>query len=325
VKRTRTAVIALVAAASLALTACGSDDSPKRDKPVDLGSVTLKVGDQKGVAVEPLLRAAGELDNLPYKIEFSNFTSGPTVVEAASASGIDLGQVGNTPPIFGLAAKANIKIVGALSATGRGDAILVGKDSTIAFVVDLKGKRVAVAKGTSANANLLLNLKRAGLTVSDIVPVYLQPGDGYSALTRGDVQAWAVWDPYTAIAEQEVGAKVIATAEQASNAFNFWVASADTLDDRGKVAAIKDFLRRFADATAWSEQNTDAWSADYAELTQISADASKVMSTRSIKRPIPITEAVIASEQELADAFADAKVIPGEVEFAGAVDKRFQG
>ncbi|AGB22260.1 ABC transporter, substrate-binding protein, aliphatic sulfonates family [Mycobacterium sp. JS623] len=323
-KRTRTAVIALVAAASLALAACGSADSPKPDTPVDLGSVTLKIGDQKGVALEPLMRAAGELDNLPYKIDFSNFTSGPTVVEAASAGGIDLGQVGNTPPIFGLAAKANIKIVGALSATAKGDAILVGKDSTLTSVADLKGKRVAVAKGTSANANLLLNLKRAGLTMSDIAPVYLQPGDGYSALTRGDVQAWATWDPYTAIAEQEVGAKVIATAEQASNGFNFWVASADMLDDRGRVAAIKDFLRRFADATAWSEQNTDAWSANYAELTQISADASKLMLTRSIKRPIPITEAVIASEQQLADAFTDAKAIPGKVEFADAVDERFQ-
>jgi len=203
VKRTRTAVIALVAAAELALAACGSDDSPQPDTPVDLGSVTVKVGDQKGVALEPLLRAAGELDNLPYKIEFSNFTSGPTLVEAASAGGIDLGQVGNTPPIFGLAAKANIKIVGVLSATAKGDAILVGKDSTLTSVADLKGKRVAVAKGTSANANLLLNLKRAGLAMSDIAPVYLQPGDGYSALTRGDVQAWAVWDPYTAIAEQE--------------------------------------------------------------------------------------------------------------------------
>lgn len=323
-KDTRSAVIAMFAATVLALTACSGGGSQKDDTPVDLGSVTLRIGDQKGVAVEPLLRAAGQLDNVPYTIEFSNFTSGPPLVEAASAGGIDLGQVGNTPPIFGLAAKADIKIVGALTATAQGDAILVGKDSTIASVADLKGKQVAVAKGSSADANLLLNLKRAGLTVSDITPVYLQPGDGYVAFTRGDVQAWAVWDPYTAIAEQEAGAKVIATAEQASNLFNFWVASAETLDDRGKVAAIEDFLRRFADATTWSERNIDAWSMQYAQLTQISAEASRVTLSRSIKKPIPISEAVIDSEQQLADAFTEAKAIPGKVDFAAAVDTEFQ-
>lgn len=119
----------MLAVAVFATAACGGDTEPAADGPVDLGSVTLKVGDQKAISIEVLLRASGQLENLPYKIEFSTFTAGPPLIEAAGAGGIDLAQVGNTPVIFGAAANADIKIVGALAATGKGDAILVGKDS----------------------------------------------------------------------------------------------------------------------------------------------------------------------------------------------------
>ncbi|MGN2639210.1 ABC transporter substrate-binding protein [Nocardia takedensis] len=320
----RLAGAAVVAAALFATAACGGDSEPAADGgPVDLSTVTLKVGDQKAISIEVLLRASGQLENLPYKIEFSTFTAGPPLVEAAGAGGIDLAQVGNTPVIFGAAANADIKIVGALSATGKGDAILVGKDSAVASVADLKGKKVAVTKGSSANANLLLQLQKAGLGLEDVEPVYLAPADGYAALTRGDVQAWAVWDPYTAIAEKEVGAKTIATADQAANGYNFWVASNKAVGDAGKSAAIRDFFTRYAAATKWSSDNLDLWSTKYAELTSIPIDASRITWTRSIKEPIPLDSKVIDSEQQIADAFTKAKAIPGKVTFADFVDTRF--
>ncbi|MEU8898919.1 ABC transporter substrate-binding protein [Nocardia sp. NPDC048505] len=316
----------LVLAATLALAGCGSEEAPRAaDGPVDLSTVTLKVGDQKAISIEVLLKASGQLENLPYKLEFSTFTAGLPLVEAASAGGIDIAQTGNTPPIFGTAAKADIKVIGALAATGKGDAILVGKDSPISSVADLKGKRVAVFKGSSSNALLLLALDKAGLTLKDIEPVYLSPADGYTALKRGDVQAWSTWDPYTAIAEQESGAKQIIAADTVSNGNNFWVSGNKALADAGKVAAIEDFLRRYAAATAWSQQNVAEWSAKYAELTQISPAAAQVTWTRSIKQPIALSEAIVASEQQIADAFTAAKAIPGKVDFADYVDRRFQG
>ncbi|MFF2085240.1 ABC transporter substrate-binding protein [Nocardia sp. NPDC058176] len=323
--KSRLAGLALAVVAALSLSACGDDAATDAapSGPVDLSTVTLKVGDQKAISIEVLLKASGQLENLPYKIEFSTFTAGPPLVEAASAGGIDLAQVGNTPVIFGAAANADIKIVGALAATGKGDAILVGKDSAIGSVADLKGKKVAVTKGSSANANLLLQLQKAGLSLDDVEPVYLAPADGYASLTRGDVDAWAVWDPYTAIAEKEVGAKTIATADQAANGYNFWVAGNKAVEDAGKSAAIADFFQRYAAATKWSSDNLDTWSTSYAELTQISVDASRTTWTRSIKEPIKLSDEVIASEQEIADAFTDAKAIPGKVDFESFVDTRF--
>ncbi|TQF73689.1 ABC transporter substrate-binding protein [Rhodococcus spelaei] len=309
------------------LSACsGGDSTPAAAAPtgpVDLSAVTLKVGDQKAISIEVLLRASGQLGKLPYKLEFSTFTAGLPLVEAASAGGIDLAQTGNTPVIFGAASKANIKVVGALEATGKGDAILVGRDSPIKSVADLKGKRVATFKGSSAHANLLLQLKKAGLSRGDVETVFISPADGYTALTKGDVDAWATWDPYTAIAEKESGARAIATADQAANGYNFWAASTGALADAGKSAAIADFFQRYAAATAWSQNNLDEWSTKYAELTSISPDASRTTWTRSIKQPIALTDQVVASEQEIADAFTAAGDIPGTVDFGAAVDRRF--
>lgn len=323
--KSRLAGLALAVVAALSLSACGDDAATDAapSGPVDLSTVTLKVGDQKAISIEVLLAASGQLENLPYKIEFSTFTAGLPLVEAASAGGIDIAQTGNTPVIFGAASNADIKIVGALSATGKGDAILVGKDSSIASVAALKGKKVAVYKGSSANANLLLQLQKAGLSLGDVEPVYLAPADGYTALTRGDVDAWATWDPYTAIAEKEIGAKPIATADQAANGYNFWVAGKHAVGDAGKSAAIADFFQRYAAATKWSSDNLDTWSTKYAELTQISVDASRTTWTRSIKQPIKLSDPVIASEQEIADAFTKAKAIPGKVDFESFVDTRF--
>lgn len=320
----RLAGVAVVVAALFASSACGEDAEPPSGGPVDLSTVSLKVGDQKAISIEVLMRASGQLENLPYEIEFSTFTAGPPLVEAAGAGGIDLAQVGNTPVIFGAAADAEIKIIGTLAATGKGDAILVGKDSPVGSVADLKGQKVAVTKGSSANANLLLQLRKVGLGLGDVEPVYLAPADGYAALTRGDVQAWAVWDPYTAIAENEVGARTIATADQAANGYNFWVASNNALGDAGRSAAIADFLARYAAATTWSSDNLDLWSTKYAELTSIPVDASRITWTRSIKEPIPLDEKVIASEQEIADAFTEANAIPGKISFADFVDTRFE-
>ncbi|MGU3501315.1 ABC transporter substrate-binding protein [Mycobacterium sp. C31M] len=319
-------IASLLVAAALLLTACGGgSETAAPEGPVDLSTVTLKVGDQRAISIEVLMQASGQLADAPYKVEFSTFTAGPPLVEAASAGGIHLAQVGNTPAVFGAAAGANIKVVGALEATGKGDAILVGKDSPVTGVADLKGRKVAVTKGSSANANLLLHLKKAGLGLSDIEPVYVSPADGYAALTRGEVDAWAVWDPYTAIAEQEVGARIIAAADTAGNGYNFWVASGAGLEDPAVSEAIADFLDRYAVATKWSADNLDTWSAKYAELTEISPEASRTTWTRSLKNPVPLSEDIIASEQEIADAFTEAKEFPGSVEFADFVDDRFQG
>src|SRR4029453_8050981 len=216
--------VAMIALLGLVLTGCVSreDSSGAKEAPAtvplsELSDLTLQVGDQKGGTVS-LLRAAGALDNLPYKIAFSTFTSGPPQVEAATAGKIDFAITGNTPPIFGAASNAKVKVVAAYDGGGNGDQVLVHADSPIQSVADLRGKNIAVGKGSSAHGHILAQLKKAGLTPSDVKLVFLQPADALSAFTQRQADAWAIWDPYTAQAAEQLPVRSIGKSGDATTA-----------------------------------------------------------------------------------------------------------
>ena len=179
-----TAIIALVGVVAGCVSREDSSSTGQAPATVplsDLAGLTLQVGDQKG-NTETLLRAAGALDGLPYQIAFSTFTSGPPQVEAATAGKIDFAITGNSPPIFGAASNAKVKVVAAYDGGGVGDQILVHADSPIKNVSELRGKTIVVGKGSSAHGNVLGQLDKAGLTPADVTLVFLQPADALSAL-----------------------------------------------------------------------------------------------------------------------------------------------
>jgi ABC-type nitrate/sulfonate/bicarbonate transport system substrate-binding protein len=161
----------------------------------DLAGLTLNVGDQKA-GLEALLKAAGELEDVPYTIKWSTFTSGPPLLEAVNAA-VDVGEVGSTPPIFSAAAGGKIAIISASRDSAAGDAVLVPRGSTVKTFADLKGKRVAVAKGSSAHGNLLLQLTKVGPVPSDVQTTFIAPSDAYAALA-------ATLTPQLAASEQSL-------------------------------------------------------------------------------------------------------------------------
>ncbi|HVV11347.1 ABC transporter substrate-binding protein [Amycolatopsis sp.] len=322
-------VFVAVTALALSLTACGGPTTGATGAPVpppvsaaDLAKVTLKVGDQKGGS-QALLKAAGLLDDLPYKIEWSTFTSGPPLLEAASAGAIDIGGVGNTPPIFSAAAKAKISIVSAAQGDVTGDALLVPPDSTLRSVADLKGKTIGVAKGSSAHGQILLTLRKAGLSTKDVKISFLQPADAYGAFTQHQIDAWAVWDPYTAQAKLEASAGVLANGVGTANGYTFEVAGNAALSDAGKNAALRDYVVRLAKAQRWSDTHRDQWARVWSAETGLSPEVTKASVANGPDLPVALDDKVIASEQELADAFSDDKVLPGKVDFAQFVDGRY--
>ena len=158
----------------------------------DVSNVTLHIGDQAGTGAQALLTAAGLIGKLPFKVAWSDFTSGPPILQAMAAGSVDVGGVGNAPPVFAAAGDDKIAIVGALQANPKGSALLVPKGSSIHSVAQLKGKRIAVAQGSSADYHLLTVLNKAGISVHDVTLVYLQPAAGLAALTSGHVDAWDV-------------------------------------------------------------------------------------------------------------------------------------
>ncbi|NED86477.1 ABC transporter substrate-binding protein [Streptomyces sp. SID11233] len=316
---------ALLLPLALLLTACGGASSASTAGSTDgKGSVTLNIGDQKG-GYEAILRASGELDDLDYRIKWSTFTSGPPLLEAVNAGAVDIGGVGNTPPVFAAGAGSKIVVVGATHGSSAGEAIVVPKDSPLRSPARLKGRSIAVAQGSSAHFQLISSLKKAGLSLSDVKLKYLQPADALAAFTRGKVDAWAIWDPYTSQVLRGGKARVLTTGEGVVNGLGFQVASPAALQESGKSKAIGDLLVRLNRAQSWVFKHPDAWAKVWAKETglpyEVALDAVKL--TAGTRVPVAIDPAAIASEQEIADTFADLKLIPQRFVFKDFVDTRF--
>lgn len=323
-------LVAMIALLGLVLTGCVSreDSSGAKEAPAtvplsELSDLTLQVGDQKG-GTESLLRAAGALDNLPYKIAFSTFTSGPPQVEAATAGKIDFAITGNTPPIFGAASNAKVKVVSAYDGGGNGDQILVHADSPIHSIADLRGKSVAVGKGSSANGHILAQLKKAGLTPSDVKLVFLQPADALSAFTQRQADAWAIWDPYTAQAAEQLPVRSIGQARDVTNGNWFGIASDSALADPKRNTALADLLVRFEKAARWAKDHPQQWAQSYAAAVGLDVQVSEVAQGRSLRLPTELDDDIIASEQKIADLFAESGQIASPApKFADWVDRRY--
>jgi len=290
------------------------------------GSLTLNVGDQKGGS-EAVLRAAGELDDLHYKIKWSTFTSGPPLLEAINAKAADIGAVGNTPPVFAAGADSKISVVAATHGTSKGETILVPSDSKLKETKRLKGKTIAVAQGSSAHYQLVASLKKAGLTIKDVKLSYLQPADALAAFNGGKVDAWAVWDPYTSQVLRSKKGRVLADGDGVVNGLNFQVAAPGALKDKKKAAAIRDYIERLKRAQAWVFKHPEKWAKVWAEDTGLPYPAAldAVKRTNGTRVPVAIDKAAVASEQDIVDTFAGLKLIPRKFDFGDYVDPRFNG
>jgi sulfonate transport system substrate-binding protein len=284
--------------------------------------ITLRVGDQKAGS-QVLLAAAGELADLPYKVTWAQFTSGPPLLEAVNAGGVDIGAVGNTPPIFAAAADSKIAVVAADQQDVTGSAIVLPPGSTITSPAQLKGKRIAVAKGSSAHYHLLAVLKRENLGFKDIKVSYLQPADALAAFTSAQIDAWAIWDPYTSQARVRNSAKLLVDGTGYVNGYNFQVAGQAALADKAKATAIRDYLARLRRAKIWANTHQAEWAKVWAKETGLPIAVTTAATAHRTTTPVPIDDALIASEQEMADAFTAEGLLPGKITFAGFADRRF--
>ena len=174
-----------------------------QDKEVRIGFQkygTLVLIKSKGI-LEPKLAPLG------YTVKWAEFAAGPPMLEALNAGAIDIAQTGEAPPIFAQAASDTLVYIAHEPPAPRGEAILVPKDSSIASVADLRGKKVGLNKGSNVHFLLVRALEAAGVGYDEIEPVFLPPADARAAFASGAIDAWVIWDPYQASAEQTLGAE----------------------------------------------------------------------------------------------------------------------
>ncbi len=110
-------------------------------------------------------------------VKWTEFPAGPVLLEGLNVGSIDFGTVGEAPPIFAQAAGANLVYVGNEPASPASEAIVVPKGSSLRTLADLKGKKIALNKGSNVHYLLLKALEKAGIAYADIQPVFLPPAD----------------------------------------------------------------------------------------------------------------------------------------------------
>lgn len=276
----------------------------------------IKVGWQKGI---PILVLAKQQEVLEKRlkslgvesVKWVEFQFGPPMLEALGLAAIDIGAVGDTPPIFAQAAGAKVVYVAAYPAAG--NAILVPKDSPIKTVADLKGKRVAVAKGSNSHAFTVRALAHVGLGLKDIEPVFLAPADATAAFNAGRVDAWTVWDPYFAIAEQKYNARPLIdhTAPHVQSS-SFYLANRTFAETY--PAALIAVLDEFSKLNSWARDHRKEFAAFYAKETGIEQQALEAAFERDQFGWGPVTEAQISRQQDLATSFFELGIVPKKVD-----------
>lgn len=278
--------------------------------------VRVRIGYQKNGSLV-IVRQQNRLVPAGLEPEWVEFSSGPPMLEALNAGAVDFGAVGDTPPIFAQAAGIDLLYVGGQPTPGANSAILVRADGPVHTLADLKGRRVAFARGSSAHNVLVQALARAGLTPADIQPVNLQPADAGAAFRTGAVDAWSIWDPFYAVAEADPGTRVLTTAEGVAPSNSFFLAS------RGFVArapaAVQTLLDTINGAADWARANPEELARTMAAVTGVPLAAQRVAALRGIYAVQPMDDAIVARQQAIADTFAGLRLIPARIDVRSAV------
>jgi sulfonate transport system substrate-binding protein len=283
----------------------------------------LRIGYQKyGTLV--LLKARGSLEKrlapLHVEVQWTEFPAGPQLLEGLNVGSIDLGTAGEAPPIFAQAAGADLVYVGNEPPASAGEAILVPKDSPIKAVAELKGKKVALNKGSNVHFLLVKLLEQARVNYNDIDTIFLTPADARAAFERGSVDAWAIWEPFLAAAQRQTGARILADGNGVVSNHQFFLASRPYASKRADVVTI--VLEEVAAVDQWAKTNRKEAAAALQPQIGLDQATLELALSRGGYGVTPVSDAVLAEQQRIADAFYDLKLIPKRITVRDATLQR---
>lgn len=274
----------------------------------------VRIGYQK-YGTLTLLKGRGTLEKRLFDkgvtVKWTEFPAGPVLLEGLNVGSIDFGTVGEAPPIFAQAAGANLVYVGYEPPSPKSEAIVVPKGSTLRSVADLKGKKVALNKGSNVHYLLVKALEKAGVAYKDIQPVFLPPADARAAFERGAVDAWAIWDPFLAAAEHQLGARVLADGSGLVSNHQFYLAARPYAEKNADIVAI--VLEEVAKVDEWGQQHLSEVAGILARQTGLEPAVLEKAAARYSYGVKPVSPAVIAEQQKIADAFTSLKLIPNPI------------
>lgn len=305
-------------AAALAYAAAAPIASAQSGATGATGARVLRIGHQKGLLT--LLKGRGTLEKrlapLGVHVTWTEFPSGPPQLEALNVGSIDFGDVGEAPPVFALAAGAPFVYFGQGVQRPNSEGLLVPKASPITSFAQLKGKRVGFTKGSNTHYLYVRLLQLAGFKPQDITPVFLQPADARAAFERGAIDAWLVWDPFLAVAQKSLDARLVTDGTGlVGNRLYFFTSRTYVQHNEDVLRAVIDELNI---VDKWVEANRAAAAAEYAQLWNVPRDAVELVLSRQRFGIERITRATLAEQQQIADAFLELNLLPKRIDVAQA-------
>jgi sulfonate transport system substrate-binding protein len=283
----------------------------------------LRIGYQKGLL--SLIKARGTLEKrltpLGVSLKWIEFSAGPVQLEALNVGSIDFGDVGEAPPIFSQAAGSPLVYAAATVPRPLVEGVLVSEGSTIKSVADLKGRKIALNKGSNVHYFLVKLLEKSGLQYSDVALVWLSPADARAAFEKGAVDAWAIWEPYLAAAEKSLSARILADASGVVKNRAYYFSSKDYARKNADVLNI--VIDELGKLDGWARANHNALAGELSAVLGLPRPVVETMVSRSAFGTEPITKAILAEQQLIADAFFDLKLLPKKIDVREAAPPWF--
>ncbi len=313
---------ALAFALAAVLSGCSRGQGSGQDATAGAAQPPLRVASQKGTT-KSLMLASHALDGAPYRVEWSEFPSAQTLLEALGAGAVDLGAAGDAPFLFAYANDPKLKVVQIYrsGSEGRSVALVVPDASPIKTVADLKGRKIATGKGSIGHYLVLRLLDRAHLKPSDVQIVFLAPGDAKAALASGAVDAWSTWGSFIGLETLHGHGRVVVDGHGLLNSYGFYASNDAAIG--AKRPQLTDFLRRLADAERWELTHPQARSVALAKETGLPQDVARDTVDKLRPNPVEITPDIVAEERATLKRYVDAGVIPVAPPTDGAFDTSF--
>jgi sulfonate transport system substrate-binding protein len=280
---------------------------------------TIHIGYQRYGSLN-ILKAHGTLEHrladAGVTVEWSLFQAGPQLLEGLNVGSIDFGSTGEAPPIFAQAAGVPLLYVGNEPPNPDSEAILVPQGSPLNTIKDLKGKKVALNKGSNVHYFLVKALEANGLSYSDVQVEFLKPADARSAFEQGHVDAWVIWDPFLTAARVSTKAKILLDGTKLVANREFFIAQRDFAHAHPDLVAV--VLDEINKADTWALQKPK----DVAELLApdvgVDPDVLEEIAKRQARGVQAITADTIADQQRIADAFLTLKLLPAAIQVRDA-------
>ena len=272
---------------------------------------------QRSSALLIVLMTNGELTRrlaaAGYRPDFAQFER---IIDAMSANVVTFhGDVADCVPIFVQAAGAPLAYYAMEKGSPSAEALIVPSASPVRTIADLRGQSVAVSKGSGAHYMLLELLKRAGLTLTDVRPAYLEASDGSAAFRSGKVAAWATWDPFLAISESQQPVRVLGDGTGVTSYNRYYMVDAAFARAHPDVVGI--VYQSLLSASDWIHANSEAAATLLSPLWgRAPLEVVTRIDARRGYRIQPVDAAAIAEQQHIADTFLEAGLIPERLRVA---------